>query len=83
MVKLKGKNTRELKVGTTLPWDRDREIAQKTSENVMPNIPGAYIREKRRGKLVYYYLVKTYRTPEGLKQKTLRYYGVRPPRGSK
>jgi len=72
-----------MNLGTTSPWERDKEIAQNTPKNVMPNIPGAFIRQKKVGLLVYYQLVKSYRRGEKIKQKVLRHYGLRPPRGAK
>ena len=68
------------KVGTTSPWERDREIARKVPKNVVPNIPGAFIRAKKRRGLVSYQLVKSYRVGEKIVQKVLVHYGVRPPR---
>ena len=44
------------KVGTISTWEIDRETAHKTPDNIMPTIPGAYIRTKRKGKRHYYYL---------------------------
>jgi len=70
------------KLGTTLPWEKDREIAQKSPKTVVPNIPGAFLREKRIKGLVYYQLVKSYRIGEKIAQKVLVHYGLRPPRGA-
>ena len=61
-------------------YDQDRELAQNTPENVMPNIPGAYIRWKKVRGRPYAYLVKTYYIDGKRKQKTLRYYGTKAPR---
>jgi len=77
--------TRTTKLGTKADFERDKEIAQKTAENVMPNIPKAYIRTKLIKGFLYYYLVKAYRliNDKGklvMRQKVLRYYGARPPR---
>ncbi len=72
------KNTSNL--GTRLRWQKDKEIAQKTPGNIVPNILGAFIRTKKIGNLVYYYLVKSYFLSGRIQQKVLRYYGVRPPR---
>lgn len=69
-----------LKVGTTSRIERDRELAQNTPENVMPNIPGAYILWKKVRGRPYAYLVKTYYIDGKRKQKTLRYYGTKAPR---
>ena len=71
------------KLGTTSPWERDKKIARNTPRNVVPSIPGAFIREKKVGGLVYYQLVKSYRVGEKIVQKVLRHYGLRPPRGAK
>lgn len=59
---------------------QDREIAQNTPENVMPNIPGAYIRWKKVRGRPYAYLVKTYWINGKRVQETLRYYGTKAPR---
>ena len=72
--------THNTKLGTKANFERDKEIAQKTAENVMPNIPKAYIRTKRIKGFLYYYLVKAYRIEGAVRQKVLRYYGARPPR---
>jgi len=72
--------THTTKLGTKADFERDKEIAQKTAENVMPNIPKAYIRTKRIKGFLYYYLVKAYRIEGKVRQKVLRYYGARPPR---
>ena len=69
------------KLGTMADFKRDKELAPKTPENVMPNVPRAYIRTKRVRGFLYYYLVKAYRIDGKIRQKVLRYYGVRPPRG--
>jgi hypothetical protein len=74
------KNKSNTKVGTTSPWEKDREIAQKVSKNVVPTIPGAFIREKKRRGLSSYQLVKSYRVGDKIVQKVLVHYGVRPPR---
>ena len=79
-MKMSNRKYNEPKVGTTLPWERDREIAQKVPKNVVPNIRGAIVRTKKRRGLVTYQLVKSYRTGEKIVQKVLVYYGVRPPR---
>ena len=69
------------KLGTIADFKSDKELAQKTPGNVMPNIPKAYIRAKLIKGFLYYYLVKAYRIDGKVRQKVLRYYGVRPPRG--
>lgn len=74
---------KQVKLGTTSPWEKDRETARKSPESVVPNIQGAFIREKKIKGLVYYQLVKSYRVGEKIVQKVLRHYGVRPPRGAK
>ena len=71
------------KLGTMADFKRDKELAQKTPENVMPNIPKAYIRTKRVKGFLYYYLVKAYRIDGKVRQKVLRYYGMRPPRSQR
>ena len=58
----------------------DKETAQKSPENVMPTIPGAFIRTKKINGRHYYSLVKSYRQGEEIYQVQLRYYGLRPPR---
>ena len=43
----------------------------------------AFVRTKRQGSRIYYYLVETY-YPEGHtkpRQRVLKYYGIHPPRG--
>ena len=80
MLRIYDPNRNEVKVPTTLRIEQDREIARNTPENVVANIPGAWIRwHKKRGR-PYAYLVKTYYIDGKRKQKTLRYYGTKAPR---
>ena len=59
---------------------RDRETAQKAPINVMPKIPGAFVKRKKDRGRVYYSLVKSYRQGEEIYQVTLKYYGINLPR---
>ena len=80
MVRIKDPARHPVKLGPTLRWWRDSDIAHQTPKNVMPNIPGAYIRWKKIRNRPYAYLVKTYYIDGKRKQKTLRYYGTKAPR---
>lgn len=77
---MKGAKTETAKVGMQLALAHDREIAHNTPKNIMPNIPGAYLRYKRRGIRFYFFLVKSYWQNGHSWQKVLRYYGTTPPR---
>ena len=59
---------------------RDKELAQKAPENVMPTIQGAFLRAKKVRGRYYYQLAKSYRQGEEIYQVVLRYYGIRAPR---
>ena len=80
---MKGAKTDTAKLGMSVALARDREIAQNTPKNIMPNIEGASIRHKKIGGLVYYYLVKHYWHEGKSHQKVLRYFGLRPPRAAR
>ncbi|KKK67724.1 hypothetical protein LCGC14_2951220 [marine sediment metagenome] len=41
----------------------------------------AYIREKRRGRRSYYYLVENYREDGHTRQRVIKYLGTKRPRG--
>jgi hypothetical protein len=75
-----GSKTKAPKLGINLEVERDRELARKVPENVMPRIPGGYMRWKKQGIRFYYSYVKTYWWQGKRLQKVLRYYGTKPPR---
>ena len=68
------------KLGITSRLEQDRETAQNTPENVMPNIPGVFVSWKTIKNRPYAYLMKTYRIGDITRTFTLRYYGTKAPR---
>lgn len=65
------------KLGTKANFEHDKAIAKKAPKGVVPKIRGAYVREKKIGKDHYRYLVKSYRINCKIKQKGLRYLGIK------
>ena len=80
MTEIMTKNRNRPKLVITPAITRDREIAQKAPINVMPKIPGAFVKRKIVKGRVYYSLVKSYRQGAEIYQVTLKYYGTSLPR---
>lgn len=68
-------------LGTSLNLDDLVGRAEKPPKNLVPKHSPGFIRLKVINGRVYYYHVRTIYTPNGPRQKVIRYYGTSLPKG--
>ena len=74
-------NSKSRDLGTSLNLDDLVGRAEKPPKNLVPRKSPGFIRMKVIRGRVYYYHVRTVYTPNGPRQKIVKYYGTTLPRG--